>query len=144
MDSQTAKHMTTYCLMVNSRRAARSITRRYNKLAQKHDLQATQLGLLFSIAGGGFSSISELAERTATERSAMTRNLQALRKKGLIQPENEGRGRSQKVSLTEEGERRVEEFIPIWFEAHDKVREELGEEKWNQVQEALKILVALE
>lgn len=144
MDAKTAKHMATYCLMVNSRRAARSITRRYNKLAREHDLQATQLGLLFSIAAGGFNSISELAERTATERSAMTRNLQALRKKGLIQPENEGRGRSQKVSLTEEGERRVEEFIPVWFEAHDKVREELGEEKWNQVQEALKILTELE
>lgn len=144
MDSKTAKHMTTYCLLVNSRKAARSITRRYNKLAREHDLQATQLGLLFSIAGGGFGSISELAERTAVERSAMTRNLQALRKKGLIEAESEGRGRSQKVSLTKEGERRVEEFIPVWFEAHDKVREELGEEKWNQVQDALKILAALE
>ncbi|WP_323794619.1 MarR family winged helix-turn-helix transcriptional regulator [Nisaea sp.] len=144
MDAKTAKHMTTYCLMLNSRRAARSITRRYNRLAKEHGLQATQLGLLFAIAGGGFSSISELAERTAIERSAMTRNLQALRKKGLIQAENEGRGRSQRVSLTEEGERHVEEFIPVWFEAHDKVRVELGEEKWNQVQEALKILADLE
>ena len=144
MDPKTAKHMKTYCLMVKSRRAARSITRRYNKLAREHGLQATQLGLLFAIAGGGFGSISELAERTAIERSAMTRNLQALRKKGLIQADNEGRGRAQRVSLTQEGEKHVEEFIPVWFEAHDKVRAEIGEEKWNQVQDALKILADLE
>ena len=137
MDPKTAEYMKTYCLMVKSRRAARSITRTY-------DLQATQIGLLFAISAGGFDSISELAERTVIERSAMTRNLQALRKKGLISSDSEGRGRSQRVALTEEGERRVEEFIPVWFEAHDKVRAELGEEKWNQVQDALKILAELE
>mgnify|MGYP003141026124 FL=1 len=144
MDPKTAEYMKTYCLMVESRRAARSITRRYNKLARTYDLQATQIGLLFAISAGGFDSISELAERTVIERSAMTRNLQALRKKGLISSDSEGRGRSQRVALTEEGERRVEEFIPVWFEAHDKVRAELGEEKWNQVQDALKILAELE
>ncbi|WP_339856507.1 MarR family winged helix-turn-helix transcriptional regulator [uncultured Nisaea sp.] len=144
MDPKTAEYMKTYCLMVKSRRAARSITRRYNKLARTYDLQATQIGLLFAISAGGFDSISELAERTVIERSAMTRNLQALRKKGLISSDSEGRGRSQRVALTEEGERRVEEFIPVWFEAHDKVRAELGEEKWNQVQDALKILAELE
>ena len=98
MDPKTAEYMKTYCLMVKSRRAARSITRRYNKLARTYDLQATQIGLLFAISAGGFDSISELAEQ----------------------------------------------FIPVWFEAHDKVRAELGEEKWNQVQDALKILAELE
>ncbi|UUX49049.1 MarR family winged helix-turn-helix transcriptional regulator [Nisaea acidiphila] len=140
MDAKLAGYMSANCLVLKTRRAARSITRRYNRLDLPLDLSAPQILLLFSISGGGFESVSALAERTAIERSALTRNLKVLRKKGLISSEAEGRGRAQRVELTPEGAKCVADFIPIWFEAHDRIKEDLGEEKWNKVQEALQIL----
>lgn len=144
MDPSLAKYMAAHCLVLNTRRAARSITRRYNRLDLPEDLSAPQITLLFSISGGGFASVSELAERTAIERSALTRNLKVLRKKGLISSDAEGRGRAQRVELTRAGEKCVTDFIPVWFEAHDRIKADLGEEKWNKVQEAIRILSDLD
>ncbi|WP_193182929.1 MarR family winged helix-turn-helix transcriptional regulator [Nisaea sediminum] len=144
MDAKLAGYMAANCLVVKTRRAARAITRRYNRLDLPLDLSAPQITLLFSISRGGFSSVSELSERTAIERSALTRNLKILRKRGLISSEVEGRGRAQRVELTQAGEQCVADFIPVWFEAHDRIKAELGEEKWNMVQDALQILSDLE
>lgn len=130
-------NMTDQCMVLKTRKAARAITRRYNALLKPHGIQSTQASLLYAIAGGGFESISELADMMAIERSALTRNLQLLRDAGYINSDHQGRGRAQKVALTNEGEALLEIGVPLWVEAQNALRTELGEKEWRHVQTAL-------
>lgn len=130
-------NMTDQCMVLKTRKAARAITRRYNVLLKPHGIQSTQASLLYAIAGGGFESISGLAEMMAIERSALTRNLKLLRDAGYINSDHKKRGRAQKVALTDEGEALLKIGIPLWVEAQNTLRAELGEKKWADVQAAL-------
>eukprot|EP00435_Cladocopium_sp_Y103_P078410 s1_g2149.t1 len=132
--------MTDQCMVLKTRRAARAVTRRYNELLKPFGIQSTQASLLSIIYGGGFDSISDLAEKMAIERSALTRNLKVLRDQGYITSDAEGRGRAQKVTLTRAGQRSVEKVAPLWIKAQDELRAELGEREWKKIQAALSTL----
>lgn len=131
------------CLVLKTRRAARAITRRYNTLLKPLGLQCTQASLLFAIARGGFLSIKDLAEQLAIERSAMTRNLRLLQKAGLVNSDEQGQGRAQRVQLTQAGRAMVKTCLPLWHMAQNAVRRELGESQWSDTQNTLTRLGAL-
>lgn len=132
--------MAGQCMVLKTRRAARAVTRRYNVLLKPYALQSTQASLLFAIAKGGFESISELAEQMAIERSALTRNLRLLQEAGYATSQIKGRGRAQRVELTQEGEALLETLLPLWVEAQDGLRKELGEREWANAQAALSLV----
>ncbi len=130
-------------MVLKTRRAARAVTRRYNQLLRPFDLQCTQVSLLYAVAAGGFDSISEMADQQAMERSTLTRNLQLLRKRGLICSEQEGQGRPQRFELTPQGAHLLEVTIPLWQQAQDTLRQEWGEEDWSVIQSSLSIVGAI-
>lgn len=132
--------MTDQCMVLKTRRAARAVTRRYNELLKPLGIQSTQASLLSCIYAGGFDSISDLAEKMAIERSALTRNLKVLRDQGYITSDAKGRGRAQKVKLTKAGQNSVEKVGPLWVAAQNELRAELGDREWNRVQAALSTL----
>lgn len=127
-------------MVLKTRRAARAITRRYNALLKPYKLQSTQVSLLFAIYKGGFDSISDLADRMAMERSALTRNLRLLQKAGLVTSDQTGQGRAQKVRLTDDGAAMLRTLVPLWIEAQNALRGELGDEEWAGVQRALTLI----
>ncbi len=128
---------TSVCLVLKTRRAARAITRRYNELLNPYGIQSTQASLLFAIERGGFKSISDLAEWLCIERSALTRNLSLLRKRGLISSDEAKQGKAHKVHLSGEGQELLKVISPLWVIAQDAVLEELGDKNWDKLQEAL-------
>lgn len=132
--------MAEQCLVLKTRRAARAITRRYNALLRPHGLQSTQASLLFAISRGGFESIRELAELLAMERSALTRNLRLLHDAGLITSDQRGQGRAQRVRLSAAGDALLTSVLPLWFEAQDAMRAELGDDEWVRAQRALTLI----
>lgn len=131
---------TRECLVLKTRRAARAITRRYNALLRPFGIQSTQASILFAILRGGFSSISELAEMMAIERSALTRTLALLKDMGLIFADGAKQGKAQKVQLSEEGQLLTERISPLWRQAQDEVRDEVGQEAWDNIQHALGVI----
>lgn len=140
MDAPPPAAMAGQCMVLKARRAARAITRRYNARLRPYGLQSTQAALLFAIARGGFDSISDLAERMAIERSALTRNLRLLREAGLVSTDRSGRGRPQKVTLTDAGDRMLQTLLPLWAEAQEGLRAELGEAEWSRAQATLAVI----
>lgn len=128
------------CLLLKTRRAARTVTRRYDAKLKPHGLKSTQVSLLFAIAAGGFGSIGGLADVLVLERSALTRNLHLLRDKGLIQPDRPGQGRTQRYELTAEGEKMVNVCIPLWVEAQREMRQAISDENWDRTQRVLTVL----
>jgi DNA-binding MarR family transcriptional regulator len=137
MDIFPPEGMTDQCMVVKTRRAARAVTRRYNALLRPLGIQSTQASLLYAIWRGGFGSVSELADRLGVERSALTRNLQLLRAEGLVEPDQEGRGRAQRFSLTDKGQEVLKAGVPLWIKAQKDLRAELGEKTWADAQAAL-------
>ncbi|MGH1352491.1 MAG: MarR family winged helix-turn-helix transcriptional regulator [Methyloligellaceae bacterium] len=128
---------TSVCLVLKTRRAARAITRRYNALLNPYGIQSIQASLLFAIDRGGFKSISEMADWLSIERSALTRNISLLRERGLICSDENKQGKAQKVILSADGRKLIETISPLWLQAQDAVREEVGEESWDKIQNAL-------
>ncbi len=140
MDDQNISDIVDQCMVLKTRRAARNVTRRYNSLLKPFGIQSTQASLLAAIRKGGFESISDLAEKMAVERSALTRNLRVLRDAGLITSDNEGRGHAHKVALTKEGLKTLKNVGPLWIKAQKDLREEIGDREWMRAQSALATL----
>ena len=140
MDSDLPPDMIGQCMVVKTRRAARAVTRRYNQLLRPLGIQTTQASLLFVIRFGRCDSVSEMAATLGIERSALTRNLKPLRDMGLVVSDNEGKGSAQRLSLTPEGDALAATVLPMWVEAQNALKAELGERSWNMVQNSLTIM----
>lgn len=66
---------TAQCLCLASRRAARAITRAFDRELRVHGLRATQFTLLATLSLKGEQTIGELAAFIVTEKTTMLRNV---------------------------------------------------------------------
>ena len=73
------------CLCLASRRAARSITRAFDRKLRASGLRATQFTILVMLARAGPLSIGHLADALGAERTTLTRNLALIEAKRWVQ-----------------------------------------------------------
>ena len=76
---------TAQCLCLASRRAARAITRVFDRELRAHGLRATQFTLLATLSLKGEQTISELAEFIDADRTTMTRNVALAEEKSFVE-----------------------------------------------------------
>lgn len=115
------------CAGLNSRLAARRITRFLETRMQAADVSVAQFGLLAHIAAAGDDTIGALAERSGLDQSTLSRNLRGLERAGLVEiavVERDLRRRA--VWLTEAGARRLEAAMPAWRRAHAALAAVIG------------------
>lgn len=131
------------CMVSNTRKAARAITRRYDAYARPFGITSTQFSLLGTLASGGDQTVSELAEERGFERTTLTRNLDRLEAMGLVtsRPRDTGNGRL--CSLTPAGKSLLDRMLPVWRKAQDEIRAELGPEAFDQTIATLQRLAAV-
>jgi len=114
-----ARRAVDACAGMNSRLAARRITRFLEGRLREPGLGIAQFGLMAHIAAAGRDdTIGVLAERAGLEQSTLSRNLRQLERAGLIEivlAEKDLRRRA--VWLTEAGARRLEAAMPAWRRA---------------------------
>ena len=121
--------MTADCLCFRARRVSRALTRMYDEALRPLGIQATQLTLLNAVAmcGPGGATMSRLADILAMDGTTLSRNLRPLEKAELVRIARlETDRRVRLARLTEEGERRVADALPLWSEAHERVVAALG------------------
>ena len=133
----------TQCMVSNSRMAARAITRRYDSYVRPFGLTSTQFSLLGTIVAAGEQTVSELAEARGFERTTLTRNLDRLEKMGLIASSAAEHGNGRICGLTDKGNALVEQLLPLWRRAQAEIREDLGEDGFDNTLKALKRLAAV-
>jgi DNA-binding MarR family transcriptional regulator len=124
-----AQIMADECLCFRARRVSRTLTRLYDEALRPLGIQATQLTLLNAIAmcGGHGAPMRRLANILAMDGTTLTRNVRPLEKAGLVRivrPPSDRRVRV--VRLTPEGERLIEDALPLWTQAHERVITTLG------------------
>jgi DNA-binding MarR family transcriptional regulator len=127
------------CLCLQSRMTARAVTRHYNAILAPLGLEVTQFSLLAALAARRDSSISQLADRLAFERTTLVRNLKRLADRGLIQTAA-GTGRAVRYVPTDAGEDLLVRAIPLWRQAQGSIEGRLESSDGELVRTSLRRL----
>lgn len=102
----------------NLRRAARIMTRHYERYLRPVVLRATQFTLLAVLAQAGPMPVHRLATALGLERTTLTRNLRPLESQGWLTVEERDDRRVHMVEITEAGREVARGALPAWREAH--------------------------
>ncbi|WP_180897523.1 MarR family winged helix-turn-helix transcriptional regulator [Martelella soudanensis] len=113
------------CLLLNTVKTARVLTRRYDNRLRPLGLTVAQFSVLSVMRGNPGKSINALAERVAMDRSTLTRNIDLLVAKGFVVKTMAERGNIKTCALTEVGTARLDAAIPIWLEARSEMQAQL-------------------
>ena len=117
------------CACFNIRKAARKVTRTFDRALEPVSLPATQLALLAMLASpGGRAGIpmTGLAKLLGMDRTTLSRNLRvALRAKWVAVRVGED-PRERLVALTASGRKKLTEALPHWRHAQGRVVKKLG------------------
>lgn len=136
----TAYDISENCAAIRTRMAARLVSRYFDDALRPLNLKNTQLSLLVALKVGAPDSISAFADRMGIERTTLTRNLQLLDKKGLIEVGPEGYRRARAMTLLPKGQAILEKALPLWREAQDVIEGKLGADQWQVSKAALENL----
>jgi DNA-binding MarR family transcriptional regulator len=128
-DETMLREVARACACANLRKAARAVTQVFDEALAPSGLRATQFTLLVTNRLTGESSINELAERMAMDRTTLSRNLKPLVRSGLLEMQPGEDGRTRLVRLTPAGEKALEEAYPLWQRAQQETVSVLGEER---------------
>lgn len=130
----------TSCLCTQLRRASRGVTRRYDDALAAVGLGAAQFSLLRHVQRLGQPSISALAEAMGLDRSTLGRNLRVLEEQALLQLSEARDLRAREVSLTDAGERRIAQALPLWEQVQQELNLQLGEGRRAELMQLLETL----
>lgn len=119
---------TAQCLCLASRRAARAITRAFDKELRAHGIRATQFSLLAILELKGARTIGELAGMLGADRTTLTRNLALVEAAGLIRIRPGEDARARVVVITPKGRRTVRAAFPGWRKVQSALSESIGAE----------------
>jgi DNA-binding MarR family transcriptional regulator len=114
------------CTCANLRRAARAVTRLYNRELQSEDIEVTQFTLLMALDQVGEIAQGELGEILALDSTSLTRMLKRLRDRGWVRS-REGNDRRLRIfSLTQAGHEKHRQSLLHWKRAQNQLRAALG------------------
>lgn len=116
------------CHCLNIRRAARAVTRFYDKVVEPSGLKIAQYALLRHLEVVEPVTISTLAKIIRIDRTTLSRNIKPLMDSGLIAINSGSDSRSRQVTLTEAGRAAMLDAGVLWDEAQASINEYLGEE----------------
>ncbi|MBL4647120.1 MAG: MarR family transcriptional regulator [Hyphomicrobiales bacterium] len=109
------------CLTFNLQRAARSLARELDQALKPVGLSAQQFTSLGFLSGGQSHSTTKLAELLGTDRTTVTRNMNVLRNKGLVEQAEDDDQRINAMQLTPLGEQLFQQALPLWRDAQQQV-----------------------
>jgi DNA-binding MarR family transcriptional regulator len=114
------------CLCLASRRAARALTRAFDRQLRPHSIRATQFSILTMLLVRGPLSIGELAELLGVERTTLTRNLALVEAEGWVNIRPGEDARSRVVAVTKKGRAAVMAARAAWRKAQQAASAVIG------------------
>ncbi|HWR05219.1 MAG TPA: MarR family winged helix-turn-helix transcriptional regulator [Humidesulfovibrio sp.] len=130
------------CACYNLRRASRAVTRFYDGMLAPSGLRSTQFSILAATNTSGPMTMGALAERLATERTTLTRNLALLEAKGFILSETGQDRREHRIRITPAGRAALQGAMPHWTAAQEAMRQHLGQDRLEHILKDLAALTA--
>jgi DNA-binding MarR family transcriptional regulator len=130
------------CVCFNLRQAARAVTQVYDEVLRPTGLRATQHSLLRVIEAVETVSVSNLAEMAVMDRTTLARNLELLKREGLVRIQPGEDARVREVTLTDGAHKRLAAALPYWAKAQAQVTEKLGQTRSERLLSDLSAAVA--
>ena len=134
---------TGYCAWFNLRRAARSVTGVYDDALKPTGLRSSGFTLLATVAESEPISVGDLAEALFLDPTTMTRNLQVLRRHGLLSVSLRSSVRKRFVTLLPKGRKALARSLPLWRRAQRKFVNKVGQKSWRAWQKELERISTL-
>lgn len=113
------------CLILNTIRTARAVSRRYDNQLSAFGVTVVQFSVLVTIREFEGMTINALAARMAMDRSTLTRNVDVLIRHGHVEKQETGKGNARTCRLTASGNALLDRLIPEWVAVRQKLRESL-------------------
>ena len=133
----------TSCTFSKVRKASRAISQVYDAALQPVNLKATQFTVLATLSKQGPSPLSQLADVMVMDRTTLTRNLQPLLKRKLVDSTPGEDRRVRNVKLTAQGKRLLDQALPLWREVQSQLVGGLGQKRWARLLDDLAETVSL-
>jgi len=131
------------CACGRLRRATRALTQLYDDLMAPAGLRITQFSLLRTLTRNGAMPINALASAQLLDRTALSRNLDPLVERGLVDIVPGSDGRVREVAITRKGSAALSAAEPHWTRAQREVERRIGAEKLDALIETLGELESL-
>lgn len=126
------------CTCSALRRATRALTASYDAALKPTGLRVTQFAILRHLDRLGPIPVSRLAAEAALERTTMGRNLDPLKRRGLVAiTPGAADPRERRVSLTASGREALAAATPYWREAQSRINARVDPATVSAVAEAL-------
>jgi DNA-binding MarR family transcriptional regulator len=125
------------CACANLRRAARAVTRLYNRELLPHGIEATQFTLMMVLHHVDEISQGELGEMLALDSTSLTRMLKLLKDHGWVQAKEGDDRRVRLFRLSGAGRKKIQECLPHWNRAQEQLRAAMGEKHMRELSAAL-------
>jgi DNA-binding MarR family transcriptional regulator len=121
------------CVCGNLRMAARAVTSVYDRHLKDAGIQASQMAVLWAVAGLNGASVKEMAAKLAMHDTALMRNLRVLEGRGWVAIEVGNDRRQRLVTLTAAGKAVFASALPLWKRAQQEISAALddGVERTN-------------
>ena len=113
------------CMVLNTRMAARAITRRADQKLRIFGITASQFSILGALQNHPGRSVTEMAEAIAMDRTTLSRNLSLLERKGLVSTSPAARGNGRIGAVTPAGRKIIEDARPAWRTGQAELRDAL-------------------
>ena|SRR5437660_873211 len=114
------------CLCLASRRAARTITRAFEKQLRPHGIRAPQFSLLALLELKGPQTIGALADALGADRTTLTRNLALVERQSLVRIRPGDDARSRIVTIAPKGRSALKNAFPAWRKAQSALSAAIG------------------
>jgi DNA-binding MarR family transcriptional regulator len=124
------------CLAMRVRVVARSVSAIYEQAMASHDVTIAQVNMLTALGEIGVCPPGKVGEVLQLERSTVSRNLDLLIQKGLVEAVSSDAKGIREVALTAAGEEKIEAVLPDWRAAQKQAGKLLGQEGVGAVHKA--------
>ena len=114
------------CLVLNTRMAARAVTRRADSKLRGFGVTAAQFNIMGALMRYPGRSITEMANGLAMDRTTLSRNLALLERRGLVTTAPAERGNGRLGTLTEAGRETFDAIVPEWRRSQAELRATLA------------------
>ena len=127
------------CVGSNLRKTSRVVTQLYDKFLQSTGLKITQYSMLVNIVRHKGVSISKLGEIMLLDQTTATRNVNNLKKNGLVNiTKDKNDSRAKIITITDLGIKKLKEANPIWVQIQERIINDIGKEQYKRFLETLK------
>ena len=120
------------CMCISLRKAANNISKLYDNELSVLDIKITQYSMLKNIQSLGNPSVNELSKKLDLERTTILRNLDKLKKMGLISYKKNDIYKLKVISLTVNGIKKLNQAKVIWEKAQLKFLNAFGLDNHSQ------------